>query len=72
MAFAPTPTDTVQPPVSRATAARINASRVRDEDFASFVGPAIVDQLDCTTVIPPGHHVRIDDYRNMILTMGAV
>jgi N-methylhydantoinase A len=39
---------------------------------ASFVGPAIVDQLDCTTVIPPGHHVRIDDYRNMILTMGAV
>ncbi len=38
----------------------------------SFVGPAIVDQLDCTTVIPPGHHVRIDDYRNMILTMGAV
>jgi N-methylhydantoinase A len=36
-----------------------------------FDGPALVDQLDCTTVIPPGHHVRIDSYKNMIVTMGA-
>jgi N-methylhydantoinase A len=35
-----------------------------------FDGPALVDQLDCTTVIPPRHHVRIDEYKNMIVTMG--
>lgn len=36
-----------------------------------FVGPTLVDQLDCTTVIPPHHHVRIDAYKNMIVTVGA-
>ena len=38
---------------------------------ATFSGPAIVDQLDCTSVIPPGQHVRVDEYRNMIITIGA-
>ena len=38
---------------------------------AVFSGPAIVDQLDCTSVIPPGQHVRVDEYRNMIITIGA-
>lgn len=38
---------------------------------AIFSGPAIVDQLDCTSVIPPGQHVRVDEYRNMIITIGA-
>jgi N-methylhydantoinase A len=37
----------------------------------TFNGPALVDQLDCTTVIPPGQKVRIDDYRNMIISIGA-
>jgi N-methylhydantoinase A len=37
----------------------------------TFNGPALVDQLDCTTVIPPGQTVRIDDYRNMIISIGA-
>jgi N-methylhydantoinase A len=32
-----------------------------------FTGPAIVDQLDTTTVIPPGVQVSIDPYLNMIL-----
>jgi N-methylhydantoinase A len=36
----------------------------------TFEGPAIVDQLDCTTVIPPGHRVRVDAFKNMIVTGG--
>lgn len=31
-------------------------------------GPAIIDQLDCTTVIPPGHCARVDKFKNLILT----
>ena len=44
--------------------------RERLDVGAQFAGPAIVDQLDCTTVIPPGHSVRVDEYRNLII--GAV
>jgi N-methylhydantoinase A len=35
----------------------------------TFTGPAVVDQLDCTTVIFPGQTARIDEYRNIIITM---
>jgi N-methylhydantoinase A len=35
-----------------------------------FSGPAIIDQLDATTVIPPGQTVRIDEFRNLIITLG--
>jgi N-methylhydantoinase A len=35
----------------------------------TFDGPAIVDQLDCTTVIPPEHSVRVDEYRNLLITV---
>ncbi len=35
-----------------------------------FTGPAIVDQLDATTVIPPGQTVRVDEFRNLIITAG--
>jgi len=45
--------------------------RERLDVGASFEGPAIIDQLDCTTVVPPGQKVRIDSYRNMIITIGA-
>ena len=31
-------------------------------------GPAILDQLDCTTVIYPGQVARIDDRKNLIVT----
>ena len=37
----------------------------------SFVGPAIVDQLDCTTVIPPGQNVFVDEFKNIIIAKGA-
>ncbi len=35
-------------------------------------GPAIVDQLDCTTVIPPGHRARVDKFKNLILAKEQV
>ena len=34
----------------------------------SFAGPAIVSQDDCTTVIPPGHVCRVDEYANLRIT----
>lgn len=34
-----------------------------------FTGPAVIDQLDCTTVVFPGQTARIDEYRNVIITM---
>ncbi|MDT2023214.1 hydantoinase/oxoprolinase family protein [Methylocella sp. CPCC 101449] len=36
---------------------------------ANFIGPAIIDQLDCTTVLFPGHTARVDAYRNIIMTV---
>ncbi|WP_042346513.1 hydantoinase/oxoprolinase family protein [Bacillus massiliigorillae] len=36
--------------------------------LAEFNGPAILDQLDSTTVVPPDFKVRIDEYRNIIMT----
>ena len=37
----------------------------------SFDGPAIVDQLDATTVIPPGQSARVDDFKNILISVGA-
>jgi N-methylhydantoinase A len=34
---------------------------------ASVAGPAIVEQFDATTVIPPGWRGRVDGHRNLIL-----
>ena len=34
---------------------------------ARFVGPAILEQLDCTTVIEPGNHVAVDAIGNLIV-----
>ena len=36
-----------------------------------FFGPAIVDQLDCTTIVPPGHKARIDAFKNIIITVAS-
>ena len=30
-----------------------------------FAGPAVVTQDDCTTVVPPGMAVRVDEYANL-------
>jgi N-methylhydantoinase A len=35
------------------------------------VGPAIVEQLDTTTVLPPGHRGRVDRFGNLVIRAGA-
>ena len=39
---------------------------------ATFEGPAIVEQFDSTTVLPPGWRGKIDGYRNLILSRGGL
>ena len=34
---------------------------------AAFAGPAIVEQFDATTVVPPGWHARVNRHSNLIL-----
>ena len=34
-----------------------------------FKGPAIIEQMDCTTVIPPDFNVRIDDASNLLMSV---
>jgi N-methylhydantoinase A len=34
-----------------------------------FIGPAIVEQLDATTVVVPGDEARVDSFGNLILTV---
>ena len=36
---------------------------------ARFAGPAIIEQLDCTTVIEPGNAVELDAIGNLIVTV---
>jgi N-methylhydantoinase A len=33
-----------------------------------LVGPAILDQFDCTTVVCPGQVARVDEWKNLIVT----
>ncbi len=37
---------------------------------AAFDGPAILEQLDCTTVVEPGDRVRIDGLGNLLVGVG--
>ena len=41
--------------------------RERLDVGVKFSGPAIVDQLDATTVVPPGFSARVDKHRNLII-----
>ena len=34
---------------------------------SAFAGPAIVEQFDATTVVPPGWHAFVDRHGNLIL-----
>ena len=36
-----------------------------------FVGPAVVEQMDATTLVPPGMTARVDAYLNLILESAA-
>jgi N-methylhydantoinase A len=42
------------------------AALVPDDQVA---GPAIVEQMDTTTVIPPGFEARVDPALNLFMTM---
>jgi N-methylhydantoinase A len=35
---------------------------------ASLVGPAIVEEVDCTIVVPPGMRAEVDGDRNLVVT----
>ena len=37
---------------------------------AKFDGPAIVTEVDCTTFVPAGAHVHVDQYGNLIIETG--
>ena len=39
--------------------------RVKLQPGHEIVEPAIVDQMDATTLIGPGQHARLDAYRNL-------
>jgi N-methylhydantoinase A len=34
----------------------------------ALIGPAVLDQFDCTTVIYPGQTARVDEWKNLIVT----
>jgi N-methylhydantoinase A len=36
-----------------------------------FAGPAIVEQMDATTLVPPGATARVDAWENLILEVAA-
>lgn len=36
----------------------------------TFRGPAIIEELSCTTVVPPAYEVSVDGYGNMIIIPG--
>jgi N-methylhydantoinase A len=38
---------------------------------ATFDGPALVAQMDATTVVPPGWHANVDGYGNLLLTSAS-
>lgn len=38
---------------------------------ARFAGPALVTQMDATTVVPPGWNARVDAFRNLVVERGA-
>jgi len=42
--------------------------RERIDVGSILTGPAILDQLDCTTVICPGQTARVDEWKNLIIT----
>ena len=45
--------------------------RERLDVGVSVTGPAIIDQLDCTTVLPPGQTATVDTYKNLIIKIGV-
>jgi N-methylhydantoinase A len=38
---------------------------------AQFDGPVVIEEMSSTTAIAPGQHVRVDDFGNLIVRIGA-
>lgn len=36
---------------------------------SEILGPAIIEQADTTTVVYPGHRLKVDEYGNMVITL---
>ena len=36
----------------------------------SLIGPAVLEQIDCTTVIEPGQTATVDDHGNLVIVVG--
>ena len=58
--------------VVRFDGARATVSALYERDKldpgAMLAGPAIVEQFDATTAIPPGWHATVDGFRNLVLS----
>jgi N-methylhydantoinase A len=35
---------------------------------AEYAGPLVIEEDSATTIVPPGHHVRLDEWGNIIIT----
>jgi hypothetical protein len=46
--------------------------RARLQPGHRIVGPAVVEQLDATTLIGPGQHARLDEYRNLHIDLDPI
>lgn len=56
------------------SAVSVPASVYEREDLvpgAAFDGPALITQMDATTVLPPGWHALVDSRRNLLLSRGG-
>ena len=67
------PPDEIRPvwfgPHAPAQTPVFDRSRLRPGD--EIVGPAIVEQLDATTVVHPGDRARVDGHANLNITLGG-
>jgi len=36
----------------------------------SVIGPVVIEQIDCTTVVEPGQPVTVDDHGNLVIAVG--
>lgn len=58
--------------IFRADEGAVETAVYRRDDLtagATIDGPAIIGQLDATTLVPPGATARVDDYGNLLITV---
>ena len=41
------------------------------EGGAAIDGPAVIEQIDTTVLVPPGASARVDAYRNIVIDVGS-